>query len=215
MLEIGDGGGEIAEAEGAQSAVIKSVGRIVARGDGVIEGVAAFGELFLFEEEFAKLFVVAGGGIIEDLDFEIFNAGAAAKALKGAAEQGEIGNRFDDEIDGGADPAAENDDVKPVAFRTAAEEMDDGGDLNEDAPRIEKVDETEHVTRPVIKMVCLPRMCNHDAKKNGVGVTVRAEGGKAASSRRTPKCVGNGCCGGAMGVVSRAEEVCEIALGVA
>jgi len=112
----------------------------------VIEGVAAFGELFLFEEEFAEFFVVAGRGIVKDLNFEIFDTRAAAKALKGAAEEPKVGGSFDDEIGGGADGATENDDVQPIAFRTATEEMDEGGNLNEDAPRIEKVAKTKHVT---------------------------------------------------------------------
>jgi len=68
----------------------------------------------------------------------------SAEALKRALQQSKIGNPLDHQIRGGANEAAENNNVKPIAFRTAPEEMDQGDDLDDEAPRIKKMAEREH-----------------------------------------------------------------------
>lgn len=73
----------------------------------------------------------------------------------GAAQQAEVWNRFHQQIDSGTEGAAEDDDEKPIAFRAAAKEMNERRDLNEQAPRIEKMAETEHSYASVTKMFCL------------------------------------------------------------
>jgi hypothetical protein len=43
--------------------------------------------------------------------------------------------------------------------------MDHGGDLNEDAPRIEEMAESKHSVGPVTKMFRLPRMVKQNVEK--------------------------------------------------
>ena len=71
-----------------------------------------------------------------DGGFELADTFAARKNFEGLADQSDVGQRLDREIDDRAERAEKQDDEDPVVIRTAADEVDDGQSLEDDAPRI-------------------------------------------------------------------------------
>src|SRR6266436_463408 len=118
--------------------------RIAARGDGFCERLARFLKFLFVEVHFAEFFKIRGGGIIQNVGFEFLDASPSAKALKRSLQQSKIRNPLDHQIRSGTNEAAENNNVKPIAFRTAPEEMDQRNDLDDESPRIKKMAEREH-----------------------------------------------------------------------
>src|SRR5712671_5021572 len=66
----------------------------------------------------------------------------SGEKVGGAAEEREVGDDFDDDIDQRADPATNDDDPEPVHVRASADEVDQRDDGEDPAVRI--AEETEH-----------------------------------------------------------------------
>jgi hypothetical protein len=85
--------------------------------------------------EIAEFFKIADSGVDPDEGFELadaFAAGEAAGRLLG--EEAEVGCGFNEEIDEGAERAEKKDDEDPVRVWAAADEVEDGNGLENDAP---------------------------------------------------------------------------------
>jgi hypothetical protein len=138
-LQIGNGSSEVVEAERGLGSMIESVGRIISGVDRVIEGVARLGKLLFFQVELAEFLVISRRRIIDDLSFKRLNAGTAAETFPDSTEEAGIGNDFDEDVGGSAEDSPKDDDEKPIVFRAAPKEMNDGDDLDDESPRIEEM----------------------------------------------------------------------------
>jgi hypothetical protein len=77
----------------------------------VVEGGTGLTEVAVVHVEVAELFIVSGGGVLADDGFELADTFAAREELERVAEQAEVGERLDAEIDERADGSEEDDDV--------------------------------------------------------------------------------------------------------
>ena len=151
VFEVGDSGSGFAHEDGAGSALIEGVeggrGHFITRtarvqrapgrcaGDGSVESSAGLGETAVVHVEVAEFFEIADSGVDLDEGFELTDALAAGESAGGlAAEEVEVGSRFDEEVDDGAEGAEEDDDEEPVGIGAAAEEVDEGQGLEEESP---------------------------------------------------------------------------------
>jgi hypothetical protein len=144
VLEVGDGREVILHGQSGFCAQIEGVGGIAALGDGAVQGFAGFGIILVVEIEVGELFEISGRRIVEDLQFELFDARIAGESLERAAQQTQIGDDFGDDVNACAEHSAEDDDPKPVGFRAAADEMPDGEALEDQSPGIKKMSEAAH-----------------------------------------------------------------------
>ena len=153
-FEVGDGRCGVAHEDGTGSALVEGVdvGRgcavaqaaralgSVAGGDGFVEGGAGLGETAFVHVEVPEFFEVADGGVDLDESFEFTDAFSARESAgRLAAEEVEVGSGFNEEIDKCAEGAEEEDDEDPVSVWTAADEMENGEGLEDDAPGEEEM----------------------------------------------------------------------------
>ena len=137
LLEVGGGGGEIVQPDGAQRTAIERVDCIAPR-DHPIETVARPLELPVVEIQISELFIVADRGIVEDGGFQFPDPLSTREDLKGAAEQAGVGDDLDDNVDQRADGAAHQDDEEPIGVRPAAHEVQNRDGLQKEPVRIEQ-----------------------------------------------------------------------------
>jgi hypothetical protein len=137
-LKVGYGGREISQLDFRDGAAIEGIGVVGAGRDSFVEGGAGAAGIPVVEIEQSEFFVVSGGGIVEDGVLEFANAAAARKNLEFGAEQTGVGDDFDGDVDQGAEPAANQDDKKPIRVRTTTDEMDDGESLENESPPVEE-----------------------------------------------------------------------------
>ena len=109
----------------------------------------------MFELQFGKLLEIARGRIIEDGRFQLVDAGAFAEALKCTAQQSQVRNDFCNYVDTRAEDSAEKDDVEPIIFRAALDEVPQRQALQDQTPRIEEMTE-----RSQAQPLCSSFACN-------------------------------------------------------
>src|SRR5579862_2419379 len=155
-LQVGNGGGVFTQAEQTFAAAVVHVEHVTGRSagtagavgfDGLGKGVPGFLILFFLKAEIAEFFVISGGGIVENFRFEALHAGTAAKSLEDSGEKAGVRQDFDQQIGAGADGAADENNPEPIALRPALDEVHDGNDLQDDAPRIEKMSQCAALRR--------------------------------------------------------------------
>src|SRR5580700_7062413 len=137
-LKVGYGDREISQLDFSDGAAIEGIGVVGAGRDGSVEGSAGAAGIPVVEIEQSEFFVVSGGGIVEDGVLEFANAAAARKNLEVVAKQTGVGDDFDDDVDEGARPLADQDDEEPVNIGTTTDEVDDGERLENVSPPVEE-----------------------------------------------------------------------------
>src|SRR5579859_51144 len=138
-LQIRNRRGKIAQPQRGLRPIVERIYGIAARSDRVRERFACFGELLLILVQFAQLFVVRGGRIVQKLRFDDLNAGFPAKPLKHSAQEAEVRQYFRDDVNSCSKKAAEENNKEPVVLRPAAHKVYDREDLQDESPRIEEV----------------------------------------------------------------------------
>src|SRR5450759_4014265 len=154
LLEVGDGAWDIVQRDFAQGAAVERIDRgCLGEGGGRrgvrlrdhrVETLARPRELLVVEILVAKLLVVAERRIVGDEPFAFPDALDAREDLVGAVEEARVGQDLHEDVGEGAKAAAYEDDPEPEGVRPAADEVQDGNGLQEDAIRIEK---SEHAGR--------------------------------------------------------------------
>jgi hypothetical protein len=142
QFQVRHSGCRIAQQDRAHAAVVKRVGNVRANGragcNGFVEGIASQLQLAFIHIKIAELLPVSRGRIVVNLDEQLGDALAAGKGLEGLPQKPKIGQRLDTKIDQRARRAEEQDDENPIGVRPAADEVDDGGCLKQQAPRVEQ-----------------------------------------------------------------------------
>src|SRR5580658_4822594 len=97
------------------------------------------------EIEVGEFLVVSGRGVVEDCAFQVVDALVPWNPAEGQTGRCDIGTRFDDEINEGAEGPKEDDDVNPIGRRPPPYIVEDRHDLENEAPGIEEVAEKSHL----------------------------------------------------------------------
>ena len=104
----------------------------------VIEALARLAILLLLQQQIAQLLVIAGRRIVENDRAERVDPPPPREPAHGVPHQTEVGKHLDEEIDERTRTAEEDDDPEPKRLRPPPYEVDDGDQLQDDAPRIEE-----------------------------------------------------------------------------
>ncbi len=142
VLEVGGRRGEVVQVNGRNATPVDRVLVSGARRDRLVVALACAGKLLFLEVQISQLLVVARRRVLEDHGLELTDALAPAECVVHVAEQAEIRNDLDEDVDQRAGRAEEKDDVHPDRLRTTPQEVDHGERLQQDAPRVHERQET-------------------------------------------------------------------------
>ncbi len=121
-LQIGEGGGVVAQFVLGEASAVEGIERIGALGQGAVKAGAGTGPVALVQAQQAKFLVVSRRWILPDGGFHLAHAAAALHKAECAGIE-EFGEPLDGEIDERAQRPEEKDEIEPIETGLAAEEM--------------------------------------------------------------------------------------------
>jgi hypothetical protein len=107
----------------------------------------------LLEVEIGQLLLVPDRRVVENGGFEHTNPSPARERLERSTEQPRIGDHFGDDVDQGAETAADEDDPQPEGIGPPTYEVHDRRGLQDESPGIEETDEFHAVARTIVRAV--------------------------------------------------------------
>src|SRR6516164_2871159 len=107
-LEISNRSGEISELNLSNGTTVEGIRRVGAGRDGAVVSLARLCEPPFFEIQVGKFFIIAGGGVVLDGQFQFVNPLAARKHLEGLPHQPSVRDDLDHDVYQRAQPVNEN-----------------------------------------------------------------------------------------------------------
>src|SRR5581483_9012247 len=132
-LQVLRGRGPIAQLQFGEGAAIVVVRRAGARRDRLGVSLARFGKAPFLAVQVGQLLIVSRRGIVEDDGLQLANALAPRKDFERLLHQHDVGRGLNQQVGERAESAAQEDDPEPVVFGTAAREVNQRQQLQNDA----------------------------------------------------------------------------------
>src|SRR5207248_3946449 len=139
MLQIVYSRRIVAQLQLAESAPVERIGRIRSCRDRAVIAPARPSVLAIFKIKISKLLIISRRRIVENQRLQSANATTPRKHLKAAPDHPDLRQHFHADVYESSNSAAKDDDPKPIGVRTAANEMQDGNSLKNNAVAKESV----------------------------------------------------------------------------